>query len=284
MQMYPNEEAFARAWLQDAKIGNFPCNRYADRALVLELGRDTTKKLRKILSDLEEEDDEIASHMEVTYDPDTCDSYRMKGILIGGVVVCYSKQQKLLLEDLNVMVRRVSDISTERYKPRTNATLKKGKSMARENDITMDAECDGAMDLGIVAADLNMQELNNLIGNWGTQQDFGTMAGEDELFEVPTLSLGVSPSSYGLGAKSSFPNGPTAQQRTLDVDVEMTDAPGGLKLDSLLAGMKRKDIRGQTWLNQNMPPMEEDEQFMPACPDDEDLLLVAHSEDFSAGQ
>eukprot|EP00798_Chlamydomonas_sp_ICE-L_P013559 gene13559-19430_t len=33
-----------------------------------------------------------------------------------------------------------------------------------------------------------------------------------------------------------------------------------------------------------MPPMEEDEQFMLACPNDEDLLLVAHSEDFSAGE
>ncbi|KAK9817781.1 hypothetical protein WJX72_002072 [[Myrmecia] bisecta] len=105
--------------------------------------------------------------------PDVPHALRLQGILIGGVVIIFSKQQMYLLDDCNDMLRKLRSMDVR--EPAGNTVLEKGREKARMEVITvpdMNALFNGDLDLAGL----------NLIA---TQQPRSTLG--DDLFLMPTM-------------------------------------------------------------------------------------------------
>ncbi|KAG2430546.1 hypothetical protein HXX76_010066 [Chlamydomonas incerta] len=112
--------------------------------------------------------------------PDVPHSLRLQGILIGGVVIVFNKQQIYLLEDLQGMLRKVRAASApeEAAVAAANTVLQKGKDRARAEAITLaDNQLGGAGGAGGVGG----------FGEWDGMGDLADL--EQHMLVLPTEEL-----------------------------------------------------------------------------------------------
>ncbi|KAG2427009.1 hypothetical protein HYH02_014655 [Chlamydomonas schloesseri] len=116
--------------------------------------------------------------------PDVPHSLRLQGILIGGVVIVFNKQQIYLLEDLQEMLRKVRAASAPEAAAlaAANTVLQKGKDRARAEAITLaDDQLGGGGGGGMMAGGIGG------FGEWGGMGDLADL--EQHMLVLPTEEL-----------------------------------------------------------------------------------------------
>ncbi|MEW5306007.1 MAG: hypothetical protein WDW36_008512 [Sanguina aurantia] len=117
--------------------------------------------------------------------PDVPYALRLQGILIGGVVIIFSKQQLYLLEDLHDVMKRVRSVHSPSVPESVfgnGAVLEKGRDKARAEAITM-LDVDQRLDTQNFLPDYNSQAdmASRFFANGHAQLD-------DDLFVIPSVN------------------------------------------------------------------------------------------------
>ncbi|KAK9842499.1 hypothetical protein WJX81_003068 [Elliptochloris bilobata] len=163
-------------------------------------------------------------------DPEVPHALRLQGILVGGVVLIFSKQQAFLLDDCNEMMKKVRAVAANG----DSKLLGKGRATARRQAITLPEPGDHEMRLLVQDFDIGFLHVDNgMAGNHNAVV-------EGDMFIMPAMEPSMAAASEGAlgagGAGQTVDQGLSAM-RDMDLDAALHyEQPerfeaGGMDLD-----------------------------------------------------